>query len=403
MTTYTGTSGNDTYTGAVGVIDTAVIGAPSTLATFSYNGDRWTVTSGAGVDTLASIESVQFSNATFGLVSGSGETLVNTTTSSNQSAAALASLSDGGHVVTWLSYGQDGSGNGVYAQRYDSVGAKVGVETLVNTTTSYDQISNAVAGLSGGGFVVSWLSYSTASSSTDVFAQRFDSAGNKVGAETLVNTTTAGEQAATQVTALNGGGYVLTWQTPVGVEGGFQLWSQRFDASGVKVGAELELASAASATYGLAMSDVVALGGAGYVVAWQAGTGADQDIYMRRVDSAGAALGTATLVSTTGVANSSASVAALGSGGYLVCWQSQDAGFSTDVVAQRYSSTGAKVGGQVLVNTGTASAQGEPAVVGLNNGGHVVVWQSYGQDGSSTASMHSVSTATATRSVTRRW
>lgn len=381
MTTYTGTSGNDTYSGAIGVLDTAVIGATSTLASFAYNGVQWTVTSSAGVDTLASIETVQFSNASFTLLAATGETLVNTTTYNNQNSASVAALSGGGHVVTWLSYGQDGSGNGVYAQRYDSLGVKLGVETLVNTDVAYDQTANAVAGLSGGGFVVSWVSYSAVSNTSDVYAQRFDSAGSKVGAQTLVNTTVAGEQQAAEVSALNGGGYVVTWQTQAGVEGGFELWSQRFDAAGATVGGELLLGTAASAGYGQAQSELVSLGGGGYVAVWEAGTGLEQDVYMRRVDSAGAALGTATLVSSAGVANGSASVAALASGGCVVCWQQQDAGSYTDVVAQRYSATGAKVGGQVLVNTTTNHAQGEPAVVGLSNGGHVVVWQSYGQDG----------------------
>ena len=47
------------------------------------------------------------------LVAGS-ETLVNTTTFSDQLNPTVTGLSDGGYVVTWMSYGQDGSSTGVY-------------------------------------------------------------------------------------------------------------------------------------------------------------------------------------------------------------------------------------------------------------------------------------------------
>ena len=87
-----------------------------------------------------------------------GETLVNTTTSGIQGFPSVAALSDGGYEVTWTSLLQDGSGWGVYGQRFDASGASVGGETLINTTTTSDQMSPSVAGLSGGGDVVAWMS-----------------------------------------------------------------------------------------------------------------------------------------------------------------------------------------------------------------------------------------------------
>ena len=45
----------------------------------------------------------------------------------------------GNFVVAWQSDGQDGSGNGIYAQRYDSSGSAVGSEFLVNTYTTSAQ------------------------------------------------------------------------------------------------------------------------------------------------------------------------------------------------------------------------------------------------------------------------
>ncbi len=70
----------------------------------------------------------------------------------------VAPLNDGGFVVTWGSYGQDGDFSGVYGQRYDSSGVKSGVEFQINTYTTSDQRDPSVAPLNDGGFVVTWTS-----------------------------------------------------------------------------------------------------------------------------------------------------------------------------------------------------------------------------------------------------
>ncbi|MCW5619138.1 MAG: hypothetical protein KIS65_08030, partial [Nitrosomonas sp.] len=51
-----------------------------------------------------------------------GEFRVNTMSAGHQSNSSVAALADGGFVVSWDSYGQDGSDYGVYAKRYDADG-----------------------------------------------------------------------------------------------------------------------------------------------------------------------------------------------------------------------------------------------------------------------------------------
>ena len=120
----------------------------------------------------------------------------------------VAAFSDGGYVVTWLSdFGQD-----VYARRYDGSGNALGSETLVNTTTTGNQADNpAVAALSDGGYVVTWEFYQLGSDDWSIYARRYDGSGTEVGSETLVNTTTSGDQLNPAVAALSDGGYVVTW------------------------------------------------------------------------------------------------------------------------------------------------------------------------------------------------
>jgi hypothetical protein len=54
-----------------------------------------------------------------------------------------------------------------------------------------------------------------------------------------------------------------------------------------------------------------------------------------------------------------------------------------DVFARRFSSSGAALGGELLVNTYTPGAQGDPTVAVDADGDFVVAWSSAGQDGSS--------------------
>jgi hypothetical protein len=102
---------------------------------------------------------------------------VNSTTSNDQLYSMVAMDSDGDFVVTWSSLGQDGSGWGVYGQRYSAAGVAQGGEFKVNSTTSNDQHYSTVAMDSDGDFVVTWSSYGQDGSGWGVYGQRYSAAG----------------------------------------------------------------------------------------------------------------------------------------------------------------------------------------------------------------------------------
>ena len=110
----------------------------------------------AATDTLVNIETIQFAdqviNASLAFNAINNEFQVNTYTSSTQYLPAVTALADGGVVVTWGSRNQDGSGYGIYGQRYDAQGAAVNNEFQVNTYTDSDQDQPAVTALADGGF-----------------------------------------------------------------------------------------------------------------------------------------------------------------------------------------------------------------------------------------------------------
>ena len=100
---------------------------------------------------------------------------VNTYTTGNQVGPAVAMDSAGDFVVAWQSYGEDGSGYGIYAQRYNSAG--VGPGERVPGQHLHDRksrVSPTVAMDSAGDFVVAWESHGEDGSGYGIYAQRYN-------------------------------------------------------------------------------------------------------------------------------------------------------------------------------------------------------------------------------------
>ncbi len=127
-----------------------------------------------------------------------GETRANTYTTGSQSSSAIATDADGDYVVTWASFGQDGSGEGIYAQRYNAAGIALGSEFRVNSYTTGNQFSPAISMDADGDFVITWTSFGTDGSGYGsgygICAQRYNASGAKQGNEFRVNTTTGANQ-----------------------------------------------------------------------------------------------------------------------------------------------------------------------------------------------------------------
>jgi hypothetical protein len=325
---------------------------------------------------------------------------VNTWTTYSQVKPSITSLSNGGFVVVWESMEQDGSGDGVYGQRFDSNGNKVGSEFQANTSTMGEQESPSITSLPNGGFVVVWYGDGQDWSDTGVYGQRFDSNGNKVGSEFQVNTWTTDWQEYPSITSLSNGGFVVVWES-YGQDGsGDGVYGQRFDSNGNKVGSEFRV-NTWTTDYQEAPS-ITSLSNGGFVVVWDSGCsgssctnpqdGSGYGAYGQWFDSDGDKVGSEFRVNTwTTDWQENPSITSLPNGGFVVVWQSgcsgsactnpQD-GSDYGVYGQRFDSNGNKVGSEFQVNTWTTSGQENASITSLPNGGFVVVWESNGQDGS---------------------
>jgi hypothetical protein len=314
---------------------------------------------------------------------GGAEKRINTYTLDNQGAPQLARLKDGGWVASWVSSGEDGDSDGIYHQRFNADGSKRGGETHVSTTTEDRQFEPAITALSDGGWLETWSSRDTLATSFEIYQQAYNANGKKVGQETRVNDMTAGEQSNSEVTALKGGGWVVTWQTEDDHEDAFDIHQRVYDKTGAAIGEETLVNTVAKSDQFDA--DVAGFRNGGWVVTWSSygHKGDASGIFQQIFKTDGTALGGEHRVNSHKAGNQyDSDVAVLKDGSYLVSWESQDQdGSDYGIYQQRFDADGDKLGQERRVNTHTALDQKAPDVAALANGGWVVAWQSDNQDG----------------------
>jgi DNA-binding transcriptional regulator of glucitol operon len=293
----TGGAGNDTLDGSF-QSDTAIYsGVMSGYVLGLDAGNRVTIVDtdpgdgDSGSDVLIDIEAAQFADGTL-VIDKSPVLRVNSFTTGAQSGSALSALTNGGFVLTWTSSDQDGSGDGIYAQRFDAMGQPTGPEFQVNTYTTNNQYQSAVTALTDGGFVVTWTSTGQDGSGDGVYAQRYDAYGAAAGSEFRVNTFTNDNQFEPAITTLADGGFVVTWTSLFQV-GSYSVYAQRYDASGAVQGDEFQINTY---TFGPQKEPAITtLTDASFVVAWTSTfqDGSLDGVYARHYSSSGIALGEA--------------------------------------------------------------------------------------------------------------
>jgi subtilisin family serine protease len=328
--------------------------------------------------------------------SGEPEVPVNATTAGDQGEPAIAADPGGGFTVAWESYGQDGSGSGVYARHFPTSGDPTG-EIAVNTTTAYSQRQPVIAADDSGGFTIAWATYDeheeclevspdwwwcwTVYTSHGVYARSFEADGTPLSEDEIPVNTTAGESPA--IAADPGGGFTVAW-TSDGQDGsGYGVFARRFDAAGAPLSGEIPVNTT---TAGSQFDPAIAADGSGgFTVAWRSNgqDGSGDGVFARRFDAAGEPLsGEIPVNTTTAGLQYGPTIAPAGSGAFTVAWTSGSNDTDWVVFARRFDAAGAPLSGEIQVDTTTAGAQFDPAIAPAGSGAFTVAWISDGQDGS---------------------
>jgi hypothetical protein len=308
---------------------------------------------------------------------------VNTTTANNQRLPAVAMDDAGNFVVAWTSEAQDGSGDGIYIRRYNAAGTPLTGEIRVNTFTTANQVSPAIAMDPNGDSVVVWTSYGQESAEPGVYAQRYNAAGTPQGGEMHVNTFTTSYQRFGSVGMDDAGNFVIAWEGFDQDGSGIGSYAQRYNAAGVPQGSEFRINTE---TFHNQHEPSVAVDPSGdFVIAWSSDTqdGDSNGVYARRYNASGVPQGGEFRVNIFTTHSQRAPSAAIDpNGNFVITWGSgtQD-GSSYGVYARSYSAAGVPDGAEFRVNTFTTEIQHVPAVALDAEGDAVITWTSSNQDG----------------------
>ena len=315
------------------------------------------------------------------LVKEGTEFRVNTFTTSNQGGPAIASDNEGNFAIVWHSINQPGGSNfDIFCQRYDNNGSPVGIEFMINDSTTGRQFNPAIAMDGMGNFTVAyeWENMDTYDSES-IYVKQFDQDGVMISGEFIVNSFHGGNKINPSIAMHSGGDFIIAWTSQGGQDGDQDgIFAQRFNNLGMPVGVEFQVNDF---TTGNQRRSAVSMNSDGsFIITWDSNAqdGSGNGVFAKIYDNNGTPLGVEFLVNTHTTNNQAfPSVSNDENGNFIVAWQSftQD-GEGYGIFAQRFNSFGMTIGSEFQVNTITEGNQEKPKISMSNLGQFIVTWES---------------------------
>jgi hypothetical protein len=308
-----------------------------------------------------------------------------TTDDRTEGAPVVAGSGDGSFVVAWESY-YDTDNVDIGAQKYDVDRAQVGTELRVNAPAA-GQYAASVATDATGNFVVVWVDGGPFENFKPTIAlKRFSAQGLPIADQIVVpNTTSLSFAPSIAMTAA--GNFVVAWHQLDRDGDGAGILAQRFESTGQEVGPEFVINT--TTTGNQVVPTVATAPNGDFVVVWQSSDGDGDGVFGRTFKMDGTPSSDEFQINTYTTSQQTVpSVAVDGAGGFTALWESnaQD-GSERGVFGQRFSAAATRQGGEFRVNTYTSGSQGgsvrrESDVASWSDGDFVTVWTTQDQDGS---------------------
>ena len=293
---------------------------------------------------------------------------VNTYQVEEQYFPRIAILSDGKFVIVWMSYLQDGSELGIYAQIYKADGTPYSPEFQVNTNFERSQMNPSITALTNGGFIIVWESVNALGSSL-LCAQKYDLNGQRIGGEFLVSTP-SDHQINPSVAPLQNDGFIVIWVQVQSTN--TRIAGKMFDTAG---GSMNFIITAPGEVVG--GPTVKAFADGSFIVAWSVERNS-YDIVARVFDPSG-------LIPTPEFEinefnpdfDETPTVTILSDDSFVVAWTATDIdGDRKGVIARKFAKNGTPIGDQFIVNTNRNGDQRNQAITSFSDGSFLVIWES---------------------------
>jgi len=302
---------------------------------------------------------------TYSLVNTLAETIANTYTNGNQLVPDVTGLSNGGYVVA---YNNDDAATGrMLLNFYDASSNVIGTYKVpAGVSNAIGQPS--VTQLSNGNVLVVWDE--NYSSKVGISGRLFTASGTAIGSELSLSTAN-GIDVTPDVTALSGGGFVISYAT-----GGDSYASIYNNAGALQTNVAIE-----SIATGNQFDPVVtALGDGGFAITFVDDSTGNNEIYTRTYNPNGNARTLNPILVDSYGDNTEPAIAALPSGNYAMAytdsgWASENG--TTGITLIIHNASGANLSPYIHVNnpsTGAGKNESQPAITVLDNGFIVVSW-----------------------------
>ena len=314
-------------------------------------------------------------------------------TTGSQGSSSVAALADNQFVVTWNDSSLAGDGTtlqSIRGQVFTQTGAKTGVEFQVNAPTAGSLEASSVTTLATGAFVVTWIDRApliNGYAAEVVHGQIFTDAGVKLGGEFALDVPPQHTQLFCHTAALANGGFVMSW-TEWDFLNSAHIYTQLYQADGTKLGLALDIGEA-SVQHD---SSITALAGGGFVMTWNEfgpwtrpdgqtmPTAPYKVVRGQAFDDGGNPVGSEFLVNTSVAGDKfTSSVAGLSDGRFVVNWidVAADGAFPDCwIKAQVFAADGSKSGDEFMASNSNSNANFD-TVTALDGGKFVVSWSGY--------------------------
>jgi hypothetical protein len=298
------------------------------------------------------------------------------TKSSSQKYSSIAVDSDGKFLVTWYDYSFK---RGIYAKLFSNEGNPIADQVFLdnNNATYYSQPD--VAYIKNGNFIIVWHTINDA-----VYAQQFSNTGTAKGGDIYLGSTNShipskiSAQVSPAIAADSSGNFVVTW-----VKGSnfSNVICKRFSSNGDSIGESL-VASDSFATDKRLDACVAVLPSGQIMIAWEDYRSVGSDIYAQIVSSDGILIGNNIKVNDDKYSKLrpmqiTPTIAAGKDSCFIIAW-ADERNENWDVYAQRFTSEGVAIGGNFQVNSNILNAkQANPSISMNDNGAFIITWEDY--------------------------
>ncbi len=164
-------------------------------------------------------------------------------------ANGITALASGRYMLTWVTESNGVSGTDIKARIFNADGTPAGAEFVVNSTTTSDQLTPAIATLANGNVFVAWNSNEGEATNADIRARIFDGNGVALDPDFVVNTIGQTpdlmnkDQYSPDITVMRDGRVLVSWENETPFDGSYAhnpsgSQARFFNSAGAALGEE---------------------------------------------------------------------------------------------------------------------------------------------------------------------